>query len=467
MSDKILVVDDDANLRQTLHEVLESARYEVIEAANVQEANALIIREQPDAILCDWRMPGQSGEELLRLLMSGEQTDQPPVIIMTAHGTGPTAITAMQLGAYDFVTKPFDIEEVLATVKRALQHVTLQREIEQLRNERSSQSLSVTDEQAGHLVGTSRRMIEVFKAIGRVSKTDVTVLLLGETGTGKELVARTIHENSARHDNPFAVVNCAALPAELLESELFGYEKGAFTGAFSRKLGKFEHASGGTVFLDEIGELPMALQPKLLRILQEHAFERVGGAESIHADFRLIAATNRILEEEVQEKQFRSDLYYRLQVFSIHLPALRERRSDILPLAEHFLTKFNAQNHQVVPGFTEDATVLLQRYSYPGNIRELEHIVERAAVQAGGRAITLEIVQQALPSLQSASQERSLAELLRLPFHESVAAWEKLLIQSALAESNGNKADAARRLQIHRRLLYEKLEQLGIEKTLS
>ncbi len=464
MSDKILVVDDDVNLRRTLRDVLESAGYEVDEAENGRKALAQLDQGSSDAILCDWKMPEQGGEDLLRTLMTREPAQHLPVIIMTAHGTGPNAITAMQLGAYDFVTKPFDIDEVLATVRRALQHVRLQREVERLRN-REQEDLTAIEEKGQRLVGISRGMLEVFKSIGRVAKTDVTVLLLGETGTGKELAACTIHERSFRSQRPFVVVNCATLPAELLESELFGHERGAFTGAINRKLGKFESASGGTVFLDEIGELPLALQPKLLRVLQEHTFERVGGTESLHVDFRIIAATNRVLEEEVEEKQFRSDLYYRLKVFSIQLPALRERRSDILPLAEYFLTRFNQQNQQHVPGFTEDAIVLLQQYSYPGNIRELEHIVERAAVEAAGRAITREIVSKALPAFESCTMEPNLTELLRLPFHASVAAWEKRLIEDALAESGGNKADAARKLQIHRRLLYEKMEQLGIEKS--
>jgi DNA-binding NtrC family response regulator len=463
MSDKILIVDDDDNLRHTLREVLETAGYEVRDAENGRKALAQLDQEHCDAILCDWKMPEQGGEELLRALMTRDQAEHLPVIIMTAHGTGPNAITAMQLGAYDFVTKPFDIDEVLATVRRALQHVRLQREVERLRK-RDQGALAANEDTEHRLVGTSRGMLEVFKAIGRVAKTDVTVLLLGETGTGKELAARTIHESSFRGDRPFVVVNCAALPAELLESELFGHERGSFTGAIQRKLGKFESAAGGTIFLDEIGELPLALQPKLLRVLQEHAFERIGGTESIHADFRVIAATNRVLEEEVGEKQFRPDLYYRLKAFSIQLPALREHRSDILPLAEYFLMRFNLQNQQHVPGFTEDAIVALQQYSYPGNIRELEHIVERAGVQAAGRAITREIAHQALPALEPGPLGSSLTGLSRLPFHASVSAWEKHLIENALAESGGNKTEAARKLQIHRRLLYEKMEQLGIDK---
>jgi DNA-binding NtrC family response regulator len=467
MPERILIVDDDSNLRRTLKELLENTGYRILEASNGNQAHALIQQNDMDLVLCDWRMPEAGGDQLLRALAADHLLERLPVIIMTAHGTGPNAITAMQLGAYDFVTKPFDVDEVLVTVKRTLHHLGLQREVERLR-QRSREIRGEEDEggeKQARLVGTSSAMIEVFKAIGRVAKTDVAVLLLGESGTGKELVARAIHENSSRAQFPFLVINCAALPHELLESELFGHEKGAFTGALSQKLGKFENAARGTAFLDEIGELPPSLQPKLLRVLQEHTFERVGGTESIHADFRVIAATNRILEKEVEEKQFRSDLYYRLQAFSIKLPPLRDRRSDILPLAEYFLDHFNEKNNQRTSGFADAAVVALQQYSYPGNIRELEHIVERAAVLAGGRLITREIVSQALPQqLVSPWVEADIASLLKLPFHAAVTEFEKRLIETALAESSGNKADAARRLQIHRRLLYEKLRQFGIDK---
>jgi DNA-binding NtrC family response regulator len=465
MPERILLVDDDSNLRRTLQELLENTGYRILQASNGNQAHALIRQNDIDLVLCDWRMPEAGGEQLLRALAADNLLERLPVIIMTAHGTGPNAITAMHLGAYDFVTKPFDVDEVLLTVKRTLHHLGLQRELEQLRQR--SREIRGEENENGEsqtrLVGTSSGMIEVFKAIGRVAKTDVAVLLLGESGTGKELVARAIHENSSRSQFPFLVINCAALPHELLESELFGHEKGAFTGALTQKLGKFENAAKGTAFLDEIGELPLSLQPKLLRVLQEHTFERVGGTESIHADFRVIAATNRALEREVEEKQFRSDLYYRLQAFSIKLPPLRDRRSDILPLAEYFLDRFNEKNKQTARGFADGAVIALQQYSYPGNIRELEHTVERAAVIAGGRLITKEIVSNALPQLASPA-EAELASLLKLPFHAAVTEFEKRLIETALTESSGNKADAARRLQIHRRLLYEKLRQLGIDK---
>lgn len=467
----ILVVDDDRNLRTTLKELLQQAGYEVGEAADGNHALTWLDQRHADLVLCDWKMPEAGGEALLRRLGANEMLERLPVIIMTAHGTGLNAMAAIQLGAYDFVTKPLDLDEVLTTVKRTLHHLELQREVERLRAQRfqdpaTREPFDAPDDkqQQTRLVGGSRLWLEVFKGIGRVARTDIAVLLLGESGTGKELVARTIHENSARSHRPFIVINCAALPHDLLESELFGHEKGAFTGALTQKPGKFESAAGGTVFLDEIGELPLALQPKLLRILQEHTFERLGGTASIRADFRVIAATNRMLAEDVEEKAFRSDLYYRLQAFAIQLPPLRERRSDILPLAEYFLGRYSHVNGQRSAGLADEAVVTLQQYSYPGNVRELEHIIERAAVQASGRLITSEIIRDALPVTSTAAAETPVASLMELPFHASVAAWEKRLIERALRESGGNKADAARRLQIHRRLLYEKMEQLGLGK---
>jgi transcriptional regulator with GAF, ATPase, and Fis domain len=313
------------------------------------------------------------------------------------------------------------------------------------------------------LIGNSPAWIEIFKNIGRVAATDVGVLLLGESGTGKEVVARTIHENSERSRRPFIVLNCAALPPELLESELFGHERGAFTGAIGQRQGKFEAADGGTIFLDEIGELPLALQPKLLRVLQEHTFERVGGTASIHADVRVIAATNRPLEEDVEEKRFRADLFYRLNAFTVRLPPLRERQSDILPLAEYFLARYARRNQAMEPALAEDAAAALQHYWFPGNVRELEHLIERAAVKAGGRAITAEHIQEELTQAKATAQGGfDIALVAQLPFHEAVASWERHLIEQALKASLGNKSDAARRLGIHRRLLYEKLTQFGM-----
>jgi DNA-binding NtrC family response regulator len=447
----LLVVDDERNLRESLSEALKEAGYNVLTAANGKEAYAIIQSQALDLLLCDWRMPEMDGGALLKLLSDDGRLVDLPVLVMTAHGTSNNAIEAIQFGAYDFVTKPFDLDDVLVTIRRALEHTSLQKEVARLRSK-----VADTHTPSGEIVGFSTPMLEVFKAIGRVAQTDSTVLITGESGTGKELVAKAIHEHSARRNFPFAVVNCAALPENLIESELFGYEKGAFTGAVNRKPGKFESAQGGTVFLDEIGELPLASQPKLLRVLQEHTFERLGGGQPVTADFRVVAATNRSLEEDVAAGRFRRDLYFRLNVVPIALPSLRNRRPDIVLLAEHFLQHYSQKHGFRVTGFTEEAILKLQRYTFPGNVRELEHIVERAVLQGGGRVITPDLVTTE-DNMGSASRTSEFEKLLDLPFRESVQAWERLLIDRALEAANGNKAEAARKLGIHRRLLYEKL----------
>ncbi len=465
---EVLIVDDDHNFRETLRELLTDAGYQTLVATNAEEAIALLQTTTPDLTLCDWKMPGGGGEQFLKSLQSEGLLTTMPVIILTAHGTGPNAMQAMQLGAYDFITKPLDIDLALATVARAIRHMELQHEVEVLRqqrfSDRSLEDKSTSDEVLKpQLIGNSPAWIEVFKNIGRVAATDVGVLLLGESGTGKEVVASTIHQNSARSRRPFIILNCAALPAELLESELFGHERGAFTGAIAQKRGKFEAADGGTIFLDEIGELPLSLQPKLLRVLQEHTFERVGGTASIHADVRVIAATNRPLEDDVEQKTFRADLFYRLNAFTVRLPPLRERQSDILPLAEYFLSRYAKRNHTASAGLAADAITVLQGYPFPGNVRELEHLVERAAVKAGVRAITAEHIYEELseakgPALGAFNAEAAIG----MPFHDAIACWERYLIEQALKAAHGNKSDAARRLGIHRRLLYEKLSQFGM-----
>jgi DNA-binding NtrC family response regulator len=465
---EVLIVDDDHNFRETLRELLSDAGYQTLVASNAEEAITLLQTTTPALTLCDWKMPGGGGEQFLKSLQAQRLLTTIPVIILTAHGTGPNAMQAIQLGAYDFITKPLDIDLALATVARAIRHMELQREVELLRQQRftdrSLEDLGTSEDGLKpQLIGKSPAWIEVFKNIGRVAATDVGVLLLGESGTGKEVVARAIHQNSARSHRSFIILNCAALPPELLESELFGHERGAFTGAIAQKRGKFEAADGGTIFLDEIGELPLSLQPKLLRVLQEHTFERVGGTDSIHADVRVIAATNRPLEDDVEQKTFRADLFYRLNAFTVRLPLLRDRQSDILPLAEYFLARYSQRNQLASNGLSADAIVALQNYSFPGNVRELEHLIERAAVKAGGRAITADLIEEELAREKSATPgifDAQAAEAM--PFHEAVASWERHLIEQALQASRGNKSDAARRLGIHRRLLYEKLAQLRI-----
>ncbi len=452
MMSRILVVDDERNLRESLSEALHQAGYDVQTAANGKEAYAILQAERLDLLLCDWRMPEMDGAALLKLLHEEGRLVDLPALVITAHGTSNNAIEAIQLGAYDFLTKPFDLDEVLVTIRRALEHASLQKEVAHLR-----QQVAGVAARSGEIIGSSAPMLNVFKEIGRVAQTDSTVLITGESGTGKELVAQAIHAHSERRSAPFIVVNCAALPETLIEAELFGYEKGAFTGALNRRAGKFESAQSGTIFLDEIGELPLAVQPKLLRVLQEHSFERVGDAKSIQADFRVIAATNRNLDEDVAAGRFRSDLYFRLSVVPIALPALRDRRADVVMLAEHFLQHFSGKHGMRTTGFAEEAILKLQRYAFPGNVRELEHIVERATLRAGGRVITPDLIVIEDSKGAESPTQHELERLLELPYRESVQTWERLLIERAMKIAVGNKAEAARILGIHRRLLYEKL----------
>lgn len=403
-------------------------------------------------------MPDGGGEKVLNDLRSEPRLRDVPLIVITAYGSSNNAIEALRLGAYDFITKPFDLEEVCLTAERALAHLKLHREIAYLRG----QVHPAEGNSARRLIGSTRPMLEVFKLIGKVAETDATVLIRGESGTGKELVAEAIHRHGPRKDKPFVTVNCAALAENLLESELFGHEKGAFTGAVARKLGRFELAAGGAVFLDEIGDLSSHLQTKLLRVIEEKQFERVGGTETISVDFRVIAATNCDLEAAVKEGRFREDLYYRLNVVAIVLPPLRERRADIVPLAEHFLNVYSERNGERAACFSDEAILALQQYCYPGNVRELENLIERAVLMAGGRVITNEHLLP-LMKAQTPNSTESLTVLLSLPFHESVAELERRLIGAALRECGGNRAEAARRLGIHRRLLYKKMKQYSLE----
>jgi DNA-binding NtrC family response regulator len=459
MPSTILIVDDEANLRKTLAEILRARGYCIVEADDGATAIELLRATTPDLIFSDWKMPKVSGEEFLQHLRSHTHLASVPVIVITAYGSSHSAIEAVRLGAYDFVTKPFDLDEIVVTAERALDHSALNREIIRLHSQADQGSVSG----AGRLIGTSGPMLDVFIMIGKVAETDSTVLICGESGTGKELVAEAIHNYSQRKGEPFVVVNCAALPDNLLETELFGHERGAFTGAVSRKVGRFEVAEGGTIFLDEIGELSPGLQSKLLRVLQERTFERVGGTETIEGNFRVIAATNRDLEASVRENVFREDLYYRLNVVRIQIPPLRERRSDIVPLAEHFLRHYSEKNGLEVVGFSDEAVLMLQNYFFPGNVRELENMVERAVLMARGRVI----MPEHFPTERSANgngDARQLeVDLLALPFHKSIAELEKRLIRKVLKETGGNKSEAANRLQINRRLLYNKMEEHKIE----
>jgi DNA-binding NtrC family response regulator len=458
MSAAILIVDDEANLRKTLAEILSARGYSILEADDGTTAVEILRDTTPDLIFSDWKMPQMGGEKLLQHLRGDARLASIPVIVITAFGSSHSAIEAVRLGAYDFVMKPFDLDEIVLTAERALDHSSLNREVARLRTQ-AGQSRAA----AGRLIGSSGTMLDVFITIGKVAETDSTVLICGESGTGKELVAEAIHDYSQRKDKPFIVVNCAALPENLLETELFGHERGAFTGAIGRKIGRFEMAESGTIFLDEIGELSPVLQSKLLRVLQERTFERVGGTETIRSNFRVLAATNRDLEASVREKVFREDLYYRLNVVRIPIPPLRERRSDIVPLAEHFLRFYSDKNGLPSVGFSDEAILMLQNYFYPGNVRELENMVERAVLMARGRVVMPGHFPAKADTNGERDQRQLEIDLLSLPFHKSISALEKRLIEKAIKESGGNKSEAANRLQINRRLLYNKMDEYKID----
>ncbi|MHB9029503.1 MAG: sigma-54-dependent transcriptional regulator, partial [Candidatus Latescibacterota bacterium] len=378
---RVLVVDDESLMREFISESLLAQGYEVDCAENGARAIEFMVGETYDVVLTDYKMPKVTGMDVLR--RARERMPDAKVVIMTAYGTVENAVEAMKLGAFDYITKPFSVDEILILVKRAIEFKSLQVENRRLHTELESRY--------GHrsIVGASATMQRIYELIGTVSQSRSTVLITGKSGTGKELVARAVHYQSPRKNGPFIKLNCAALPAELMESELFGHEKGAFTGAIRRYKGRFERADGGTLLLDEISEMSPLLQAKLLRVLQEREFEPVGSSDTIMVDVRIIATTNRDLLVEIERGQFREDLYYRLNVINIHLPALRDRLDDIPVLAEHFLQKYNLENGKAIEGISEQVHEAWMRYSWPGNVRELENTVERAVVMCKGKILEL------------------------------------------------------------------------------
>src|SRR3989454_626631 len=375
----ILVADDDASIRSLLKQLLSDEGYSVVEATTGTEVVEKVKDVNPDLVIMDVRMPELDGiEALSKLKVSSPKTS---VLIMTAFGSSNNAIKAMELGAFDYITKPFELEKISHTVKRAFEYQDLSQEVEVLRDEIS------TLVQTERIVGNSAAMQEVYKIVGKVAKSDATVLITGESGTGKELVAEALHFNSSRRSGPLIKVSCAALPETLLEAELFGHEKGSFTGAMATRKGRFELADKGTIFLDEIGEMTPSVQTKLLRVLQEHIIERVGSSVAIKVDLRIICATNQDLGKLVEQNKFREDLFYRLNVISIPMPPLRDRKEDVAPLAEHFLRKYSHENGREGLRFSPEAMKMLMDYDWPGNVRELENTVERAVVLSSGPAL--------------------------------------------------------------------------------
>ncbi|MHB9092701.1 MAG: sigma-54-dependent transcriptional regulator, partial [Chloroflexota bacterium] len=428
--------------------------FETSEARTGREVlKAIDDDHKPDLLLMDIRMPELSGMEVLQRMR--EQGLDLPVLLMTAFGSSNLAIKAIQLGAYDYIAKPFDLEDVLLTINRFFEYQSLSSEVKSLRTQLEAR------DPGERIVGRSPKMLEIFKTVGRVARSESTVLITGETGTGKELVAEVVHFNSSYRSGPLIRVACAALPETLLESELFGHEKGSFTGAIVQRKGRFELAHKGSIFLDEIGEMSFGTQKKLLRVLQEKEFERVGGTVSVKVDTRVIAATNRDLAEEVANGRFREDLYYRLNVIHLHMPSLRERKDDVPLLVEHFLHKHRFGPDTPPAKITEEAVQVLMRHDWPGNVRELENCIERAVVLSQGGVITSRHL------ILSPTTERrfvNIEEKVRqqMPLKAILADVEKQLIMEALNQSQGNRSQAAKILGIYRRLLYTKMREYGI-----
>jgi two-component system, NtrC family, response regulator AtoC len=452
----ILVADDDAVIRSNLRVLLASEGYRVLEASNGLQAERLLGDPSLSLVLLDLRMPERDGMELLR--EHAEIWEDIPVIVITALGGSSAAIEAMKLGAFDYITKPFDLDEVIFTVRRALAQKSLVAQVQAL----SAAELENTDTKADdELVGRSPLMVQVFKTIGRVAATAEAILILGESGTGKELVASAIHRNSGREGKPFIKVNCAALSPTLLESELFGHEKGAFTGAVARRAGRFEQAHGGTLFLDEVGDLDIDLQAKLLRVLQTGQFERVGGNESLQVDVRIISATHHNLPAMIAEGRFREDLHYRLNVVAIELPPLRARADDIPLLAEHFILRLARKYHWPHLGLAPDAVQWLSSQDWPGNVRQLQNVLARVAILSRGRTILAEdfgpTTSATLPTAETLTSAP-------MPLKEMMAETERRAILHALEQTAWNRTKASKLLGISRRQLFDKIRQYDIQK---
>jgi two-component system response regulator AtoC len=441
---KILVVDDEAIVREALSDWLKDIGYQVFTAENGHKALEVIEKEKPGIMIADLVMPGMDGIELMKRARAQQPNIE--VIIITAYASIPTAITAMKEGAYDYIEKPFCPERAELLVKKLAEHRELVEENLSLRQRLEDRY------RFENIIAKSSKMQRVIEVIKVVARSSATVLITGESGTGKELVARAIHSQSGRRSKPFVAVSCAALPESLLESELFGHEKGSFTGAYAQKKGKFEFANGGTLFLDEVGEMSANIQVHLLRVLEEKEFTRVGGNEPIKVDVRVISATNKDLRKAIEKQEFREDLYYRLNVVNIELPPLRERKEDIPLLAEHFLHKFAVENRKEVTEFSPEAIEFLLDYDWPGNVRELENAIERAIILSKDSPITTaDLPQENLLPVGSTSTGKNLKEV------------EKSHILNILRETGENYSEAARILGVSRMTLYNKAKEYGFD----
>ncbi len=449
MTNSILVVEDEDKLRRVLQLQLESGGFAVLQASTAEDG--LKLSDQADLVLTDLKLPGMDGLELLASLR--RQNSTTPVIVMTAYGTVEKAVEAMKAGAADFVMKPFSLDHLMAVIEKALEMRSLRAENRELREALGRRY------EFGNIIGRSPAMQEIFATVARVAPTRATVLLAGESGVGKDMIARAIHQHSPRHDRPFVKINCTALPENLMESELFGYEKGAFTGANITKPGKFEQADTGTVFLDEIGDVPASVQVKLLRILQEREFERLGSNKTRHIDVRVLAATNVDLRAALENGTFREDLYYRLNVMPVNIPPLRERKEDIPALADHFVKKLAEETGSRANALSSGAMQRLLSYHWPGNVRELENVIERSLVLAPSETLQAEDIRLDMsPRAKPAANAEHF-----LPEGMSLDDYEQSIIREALKRANGNKSQAARLLGLTRNALRYRLTQMGIE----
>ena len=452
---KILVVDDDPDIVTVLRDRLEALGYSTVCAGDGLRALELIEQETPHLMLLDLEMPKLSGLDLLKRLAQNRPTGhEMPIIVMTAHGTITAAVQAMKQGAHDFLTKPFDVDHLAIVITKALERASLARQVACLRTEIESRYATI--------VGQSPAMTSVIDLAKRAAKSDAGVLLLGESGTGKELFARSMHQWSPRRDMPFVVINCVALTETLLENELFGHEKGAFTGADRLQKGKVELADGGTMFLDEIGDMPMPLQAKLLRVLQDHEFQRVGGARTVKVNLRVIAATNKELKRAVKDGRFREDLFFRLNIVALTLPPLRDRADDLPRLAGFFLDRHAREIKKAPMRLAPDALAAIQHYAWPGNVRELDNAIARAVVLSEHDLITPDLLALSPWDSPAGSGDGSLTSSLDLPYHDSMEEHSIAVIRRALERAEGNQTKAAERLKLQRTYLARLIKQKGI-----
>ncbi|MGD9161557.1 MAG: sigma-54 dependent transcriptional regulator [Desulfobacteraceae bacterium] len=454
---KILVVDDESKIRESFSDILSLEDFEVDTAQNGEEAIEIIDQDYYDVALIDLNMPKVDGMEVLKYLV--EHTTDTIGIILTGYATIRTAVEAMKAGAFDYLAKPVKMEEVIMVINRALEFRDIKRENVALKNQLKKKY------KFENIIGDSPQMHRVFRVIEKVADTDSTVLILGESGTGKELVARAIHYNSMRRDKPLIPVNCGAIPEDLLESELFGHEKGAFTNAIRTRIGRFEMSNGGTIFLDEIAEMSPHLQVKLLRILQEQEFERLGGTKTIKCDIRVVAATNKDLDKLVLENEFREDLYYRLRVIPIEIPPLRERRSDIPLLIKHFVDLMIKTRGKEIKGVSKDVIKAFMNYEWPGNVRELENIIERMVILTDADELTIQDVPDKVVQKQRSEEiGPSMIPDNGFSLNNAINEYERLLIIRALEKADWVKNRAAKLLNMNRTTLVEKIKKQGIEK---